>query len=68
MITDAQYTAISRLRNDIIGKDIRRLLEMKLQEARRDYENNEASESRRQRVLAYKRALDVLFRRPMEEL
>lgn len=68
MITDAQYAAIARLRSDIIGKDIQRLLESKLKEARRDYETHEASEPRRQRVLAYKRVLDVLFQKPMEDL
>lgn len=68
MITDAQYTAISLLRRDIIGKDVRRLLDAKLNQARRDYEDNEASEARRQLVLAYRKALDVLFHQPMEEL
>lgn len=68
MITDTQYTAINLLRADIIGKDIRRALEQKLESARRDYENNEASETRRQLVLAYRTALDVLFYKPMEDL
>jgi hypothetical protein len=68
MITDSQYTAIARLRSDIIGKHTRRILEQKLQIARKDYESNEANEARRQLVLAYRHALDVLFYKPMEEL
>lgn len=68
MITDAQYTAIHLLRSDIIGKDIRRLLEQKIALARREYENNVASEQRRQLVLAYRTVLDVLFYKPLEDL
>jgi hypothetical protein len=68
MITDKQYTAVALLRGDIIGKDVRRLLEQKLLIARQAYEDSEASETRRQLVLAYRHALDVLFYKPMEEL
>lgn len=68
MITDSQYVAIARLRNDVIGKHVRYILEQKLQIARKDYESNEAAEDRRQLVLAYRHALDVLFYKPMEAL
>lgn len=68
MITDEQYQGLRNLRSSIVGRDIRFMLQEKLEYARADYEDNTASEGRRQLVLAYRTALDVLFHTRAEDL
>ena len=68
MITEEQYRGINRIRLHLVGKEVRWHLEDKLQAARDRYEEEPASESNRRLVLAYKTALDVLFKTPMEKL
>lgn len=60
-MTPEQQRALYTLRTSPVGRLVKYELRNKLAQARETYENNPASETQRQVVLAYRETLKILF-------
>lgn len=68
MLSKEEWQALTWFRTSQTGKEVVSFLQAKLAEARDVYENNPASETQRQLVLAYRKAITVLASVPLEDI